>query len=207
MIIENSFCLQDQISKCNISIDATNSIKQESDHRPSKNLKILALILSLTILSIPILSLKYIDYVSKSRTLDNISEEVSLSKQLAYRLDAFLSVHPYAKPLALLVATLLLICLGGLALFGVTDGSLAECLWLSWTYIADSGNHSDSEGVGWRLVSVSISFGGMLIFAMMLGLVSDAISEKLDSLRKGRSEVVEQNHTLILGWSDKLVML
>ncbi|KAB2092129.1 hypothetical protein ES319_A02G007800v1 [Gossypium barbadense] len=58
--------------------------------------------------------------------------------------------------------------------------------------------------MGPRLVSVSISFGGMLIFAMMLGLVSDAISEKLDSLRKGRSEVVEQNHTLILGWSDKL---
>ncbi|CAN0888199.1 Probable ion channel CASTOR [Linum grandiflorum] len=27
---------------------------------------------------------------------------------------------------------------------------------------------------------------------------------KFDSLRKGRSEVVEQNHTLILGWSDKL---
>lgn len=210
-LLHNNFSLQnqvnelrDQISKCNISIDATDSIKQESDHRPSKSLKILALILSLTILSIPILIFKYIDYVSKSRSLDNISEEVSLSKQLAYRVDALLSVHPYAKPLALLVATLLLICIGGLALFGVTDGSLAECLWLSWTYVADSGNHSDSEGVGWRLVSVSISFGGMLIFAMMLGLVSDAISEKLDSLRKGRSEVVEQNHTLILGWSDKL---
>ncbi|XP_059433748.1 ion channel CASTOR-like isoform X2 [Corylus avellana] len=210
-LLHNNFSLQnqvnelrDQVSKCNISIDATSSFKQESDHRPSKNLKILALILSLTILSIPILIFKYIDYISKSRSLDNISEEVSLSKQLAYRVDAFLSVHPYAKPLALLVATLLLICLGGLALFGVTDGSLAECLWLSWTYIADSGNHSGSESVGWRLVSVSISFGGMLIFAMMLGLVSDAISEKLDSLRKGRSEVVEQNHTLILGWSDKL---
>ncbi|KAJ8551422.1 hypothetical protein K7X08_021437 [Anisodus acutangulus] len=39
---------------------------------------------------------------------------------------------------------------------------------------------------------------------MMLGLVSDAISEKFDSLRKGRSEVVEQNHTFLLGWSDKL---
>ncbi|KAM3702303.1 hypothetical protein ACJW31_04G015700 [Castanea mollissima] len=61
-----------------------------------------------------------------------------------------------------------------------------------------------SIGIRWKLVSVSISFGGMLIFAMMLGLVSDAISEKLDSLRKGRSEVVEKSHTLILGWSDKL---
>ncbi|KAK7829536.1 ion channel castor [Quercus suber] len=197
--------LQDQISKCNISIGATNSIEQEIDSIPSTNLKILALILSLTLLSIPFLIFEYVDYVSKSRSLDNITEEVSLNKQLAYRVDLFLSAHPYAKPLALLVATLLLICLGGLALYGVTDGSLAECLWLSWTYVADSGNHADSEGIGWKLVSVSISFGGMLIFAMMLGLVSDAISEKLDSLRKGRSEVVEKSHTLILGWSDKLV--
>ncbi|KAM4105778.1 hypothetical protein ACB094_04G018300 [Castanea mollissima] len=196
--------LQGQISKSNISIGATNSIEQEIDHFPSKNLKILALILSITLLSVPFLIFKYVDYVSKSRSLDNISEEVSLNKQLAYRVDLFLSVHPYAKPLALLVATLLLICLGGLALYGVTDGSLAECLWLSWTYVADSGNHADSEGIRWKLVSVSISFGGMLIFAMMLGLVSDAISEKLDSLRKGRSEVVEKSHTLILGWSDKL---
>lgn len=187
-------------------MDDINSIPQQSDQLHNKSLKNSALVVSLALLSIPILLLKYVDYVSNSRrSTDNILEEVSLNKQLAYRVDVFLSVHPYAKPLALLVATLLLICLGGLALFGVTDDSLADCLWLSWTYVADSGNHANSEGMGPRLVSVSISFGGMLIFAMMLGLVSDSISEKLDSLRKGRSEVVEQNHTLILGWSDKLV--
>lgn len=188
------------------STDVIRSISKDSEQISSEGLKNLALIVSLTLLSIPVVILKYIDYVSKSRSPDNISEEVSLSKQLAYRVDVFFSVHPYAKPLALLVATLLLICLGGLALFGVTDDNLADCLWLSWTFVADSGNHANSEGIGPRLVSVSISFGGMLIFAMMLGLVSDSISEKFDSLRKGRSEVVEQNHTLILGWSDKLVM-
>lgn len=188
------------------STDVIRSISKDSEQLSSEGLKNLALIVSLTLLSIPVVILKYIDYVSKSRSPDNISEEVSLSKQLAYRVDVFFSVHPYAKPLALLVATLLLICLGGLALFGVTDDNLADCLWLSWTFVADSGNHANSDGIGPRLVSVSISFGGMLIFAMMLGLVSDSISEKFDSLRKGRSEVVEQNHTLILGWSDKLVM-
>lgn len=187
------------------TIDVINSSAENSNHIPSKSLKRLALIVSLTILSIPIFIFKYIDYVSRSRSLENNSEEVSLNKQLAYQVDLFLSVHPYAKPLALLVATLLVICLGGLALFGVKDDSLAECLWLSWTYVADSGNHANSEEIGEKLVSVSISFGGMLIFAMMLGLVSDAISEKFDSLRKGKSEVVEQNHTLVLGWSDKLV--
>ncbi|KAK8485036.1 hypothetical protein V6N12_014112 [Hibiscus sabdariffa] len=204
--------LQDQISIMNIKLQActmldpldTISISQESDHLSSKGLKILALTISIALLSMPIFLFKYIDYISKLRSSYKSSEKVSLNKQLEYRVDVVLSVHPYAKPLALLVATLLLICLGGLALFGVTDDSLADCLWLSWTYVADSGNHANSEGMGPRLVSVSISFGGMLIFAMMLGLVSDAISEKLDSLRKGRSEVVEQNHTLILGWSDKL---
>lgn len=197
-----------RLQTCNISdnVDITNLVPQESDHLPSRSLKNMALIITFTLLSFPFLIFKYVDYVSKSRrSADSSAEEVSLNKQLAYRVDLFLSVHPYAKPLALLVATLLLICLGGLALFGVTVDGLADCLWLSWTYIADSGNHANSEGIGPRLVSVSISFGGMLIFAMMLGLVSDAISEKLDSLRKGRSEVVEQNHTLILGWSDKLV--
>ncbi|XP_021691556.1 ion channel CASTOR isoform X5 [Hevea brasiliensis] len=205
--------LQDQISKLNFRLRACNLLSQvdnvesiplEIDDQHRNGLKRLAFVFSLTLLSIPVLVFKYVDFVSKSRSSDNISEEVSLNKQIEYRVDVFLSVHPYAKPLALLVATLLLICLGGLALFGVTDDGLADSLWLSWTYVADSGNHANSEGVGPRLVSVSISFGGMLIFAMMLGLVSDAISEKFDSLRKGRSEVVEQNHTLILGWSDKL---
>ncbi|KAG6406128.1 hypothetical protein SASPL_133726 [Salvia splendens] len=207
--------LQGQISKLNVRLklcnlldspDIHNSTLQDVSLDPSKSLKIAALLVSIMLLVLPLFFLKYVDYISSSRRqIDNNSEEVSLNKQLAYRVDVFLSVTPYAKPLALLVATLLLICLGGLALFGVTDDSLADSLWLSWTYIADSGNHANSEGFGSRLVSVSISFGGMLIFAMMLGLVSDAISEKFDSLRKGRSEVVERNHTLILGWSDKLV--
>lgn len=211
--------LQDQISKfneivklCNL-LDSTDVYKLSLknvyvDNLPSKTLKSAALAVSIVFLSFPFIFFKYVDYVSNSRRLvDNNTEEVSLKKQLAYRVDVLLSVTPYSKPLGLLIATLLLICLGGLALFGVTDDGLADSLWLSWTYVADSGNHANSEGLGPRLVSVSISFGGMLIFAMMLGLVSDAISEKFDSLRKGRSEVVERNHTLILGWSDKLVGL
>ncbi|PHT60386.1 hypothetical protein CQW23_02749 [Capsicum baccatum] len=218
-LVHKNFSLHNQVSdlqgelskldmrlrRCNISdsIDIIDSMSEQNISGAS--LKTTALILSLVILSLPLVFIKYMEYISYvRRPSDCTTEELSLNKQLAYRVDVFLSFYPYAKPLALLVATLLLICLGGLALFGVTDDSMADCLWLSWTYVADSGNHANSEGIGPRLVSVSVSFGGMLIFAMMLGLVSDAISEKFDSLRKGRSEVLEKNHTLILGWSDKL---
>jgi hypothetical protein len=153
---------------------------------------------------------KYLDYLPQIKTLSkrtmNNKEEAPLKKRVAYMVDVCFSVYPYAKLLALLFATIFLIGFGGLALYAVSDGSLAEALWLSWTFVADSGNHADRVGTGPRIVSVSISSGGMLIFAMMLGLVSDAISEKVDSLRKGKSEVIEKNHILILGWSDKLVI-
>ncbi|KAK1257239.1 Ion channel DMI1 [Acorus gramineus] len=167
-----------------------------------------ALYTVIAMLLTPFLLYKYLDRISQIKTslkkTSGSEEEVPLKKRVAYRVDVFFSVYPYAKLLALLFATILLIGFGGLALYAVSDGSLSEALWLSWTFVADSGNHADRVGVGPRIVSVLISSGGMLVFAMMLGLVSDAISEKVDSLRKGKSEVIEMNHILILGWSDKL---
>ncbi|KAK7328324.1 hypothetical protein VNO77_22428 [Canavalia gladiata] len=167
-----------------------------------------ALYIVVVTLILPFVLYKYLDYLPQIinflRRTNNNKEDAPLKKRVAYMVDVFFSIYPYAKLLALLFATLFLIGFGGLALYAVTGGSFAEALWHSWTYVADSGNHAETEGTGQRIVSVSISSGGMLIFAMMLGLVSDAISEKVDSLRKGKSEVIEKNHILILGWSDKL---
>lgn len=167
-----------------------------------------ALYMVVFILVIPFALYRYLDYLP--RIIDllkrkyTIKEEVPLKKRIAYVVDVCFSVYPYAKLLALLFSTLFLIVYGGLALYAVGDGSFIEAIWLSWSFVADSGNHADMVGAGPRIVSVLISSGGMLIFAMMLGLVSDAISEKVDSLRKGKSEVIESNHILVLGWSDKL---
>ncbi|CAH8334448.1 unnamed protein product [Eruca vesicaria subsp. sativa] len=171
-----------------------------------------AVVLYIVIITIalPILLYMYLDdlsYVKKNilkRTNKKKKEEVPLKKRIAYSLDVCFSVYPYAKLLALLFATFVLILYGGLALYAVSDCGVDEALWLSWTFVADSGNHADRIGVGPRIVSVAISAGGMLIFATMLGLISDAISNMVDSLRKGKSEVLESNHILILGWSDKL---
>ncbi|KAG0540329.1 hypothetical protein BDA96_03G399400 [Sorghum bicolor] len=159
-------------------------------------------------LAVPLFLFKYIDQLRRRQTNSmrgrSGEEEVPLKKRIAYKVDVFFSGHPYAKLLALLLATIVLIAWGGIALYVVSGSGFLEALWLSWTFVADSGNHADQVGLGPRIVSVSISSGGMLVFATMLGLVSDAISEKVDSWRKGKSEVIEINHILILGWSDKL---
>ncbi|KAG8061755.1 hypothetical protein GUJ93_ZPchr0003g17316 [Zizania palustris] len=195
--------LQPCIAESSMDITGILSYQNNNSTVQNRSLKNFSLLLSLSMLYAPLVILKYIDLFLKLRSSQD-SEEVPINKRLAYRVDIFLSLQPYAKPLVLLIATLLLIGLGGLALYGVTDDTLSDCLWLSWTFVADSGNHANAEGFGHKLVSVSISIGGMLVFAMMLGLVTDSISEKFDSLRKGRSEVIEHSHTLVLGWSDKL---
>ena len=50
-----------------------------------------------------------------------------------------------------------------------------------------------------RGVSLMVSIGGMLITALLLGIVSDTIGDKVDDLKKGKAQVVESGHTLIIG--------
>ncbi|XP_051146747.1 probable ion channel SYM8 isoform X2 [Andrographis paniculata] len=202
------FCsVKNTISSNNVEAP---TLQEGSSFLQSRNAdpRTIALYTVLVTLATPFVLYKYLDHLPRiknfSKRTKDCKEEVPLKKRIAYMVDVCFSVYPYAKLLALLFATLFLIGFGGLALYAVSDGSFAEALWLSWSFVADSGNHAVMVGTGPRIVSVSISSGGMLIFAMMLGLVSDAISEKVDSLRKGKSEVIESNHILILGWSDKL---
>lgn len=127
--------------------------------------------------------------------------------QLAYRVDYWLSNHPAAKTVFLLMITGVLIVLGALLYLPVDDEAeaLHEALWSSWCFVADPGTHADQGGAGGRLVAFVITIGGMLIFALMIGIVSDTISDRMDDLNKGLSRVMEAEHTVLLGWSDKTI--
>jgi ion channel POLLUX/CASTOR len=52
-----------------------------------------------------------------------------------------------------------------------------------------AGTHADSKGLG-RLLGFSTTIGGMLIFALMIGVVSDSIGASVDSLKKGNAKVL-----------------
>eukprot|EP00803_Ostreobium_quekettii_P011333 evm.model.scf_769.2 EVM.evm.TU.scf_769.2 scf_769:22581-30531(-) len=128
------------------------------------------------------------------------------SKVLAYRVDCWLSTQKYSKALSLLFLTLVLAVLGGLAIFVVSGANLYNALWdavaglgYDWTFA------SNSEGILTRIVATIISVGGLLVTAVMLSIVSEAIGDKFEEMRRGLCEVLETDHTLILGWSDKLL--
>ncbi|KAM4126050.1 hypothetical protein ACB094_01G359100 [Castanea mollissima] len=200
--------LQEEKSNlCRLCVD-NHIFNGSTPHFGNANVRTVALYTVVFTIFMPFMFYNYLDRLPPIKRLSKSTkinkEEVPLKKRVAYMVDVCFSIYPYAKLLALFFATIFLIGFGGLALYAVSESSFTEALWLAWTFVADSGNHADRVGTGPRIVSVSISSGGMLIFAMMLGLISDAISEKMDSLRKGKSEVIERDHILILGWSDKL---
>ncbi|KAK9868350.1 hypothetical protein WJX84_002514 [Apatococcus fuscideae] len=134
---------------------------------------------------------------------------VPLSKLMAYSLDRWFSTRPNAKPQTLLFLTLGLIYLGGLGIYIATGDSLYDSFWQAIQGVGIDWTFAEGDGPGSRLLvrlmAVGVSVGGMLITALMLGIVSDAIGDKIEAFKKGKSDVLESEHSLILGWSDKLL--
>ncbi len=114
--------------------------------------------------------------------------------------------------LALVSVGIILIAAGIVALGGqllAPEGSQGvpffEALWLSLMRTLDPGTMGADVGWGFRLVMFVLpTLGGVFIIGSLIGVLSSAVDEKLEDLRKGRSLVLEQNHTVILGWSPQI---
>lgn len=85
-----------------------------------------------------------------------------------------------------------------------TDYTVIEAIWRQLTFTLDPGTFSGDLGPGWRLLSLLTTLFGLLVVASLIGVVSAAFDDKITELRKGRSAVLETNHTVILGWSSKV---
>jgi voltage-gated potassium channel Kch len=46
-----------------------------------------------------------------------------------------------------------------------------------------------------------VTLGGIFVVSALIGVLNNAIEGQMERLRKGRSMVLESNHTVILGWS------
>jgi ion channel POLLUX/CASTOR len=87
---------------------------------------------------------------------------------------------------------------------GAEKPSFAESLWISLMREMDSGALGGDNGWSFRLVMLVVTLGGIFILSTLIGVLSSGIEAKIDEMRKGRSFVIEENHTLILGWSSKV---
>lgn len=95
--------------------------------------------------------------------------------------------------------------------FGIKDDPEAETsigfiegVWKSLMATLDPGTMGGDEGWAFRVVRFSATLLGIFIISILIGIISSGIDEKLEDLKKGKSKVLESDHTLILGWSEKI---
>ncbi|CAF1189534.1 unnamed protein product, partial [Didymodactylos carnosus] len=76
-----------------------------------------------------------------------------------------------------------------------------DALWETFTRILDPCAATNDVGVKYRVISGIVIIVGLVIIAILIGAIVTFMDTKLEELKKGRSTVVENNHTIILGWS------
>jgi Trk K+ transport system NAD-binding subunit len=133
----------------------------------------------------------------------------SLREKLAYKIDNVMSLNPLAKLFGLAGLSVLIVAMGGLAYMAVSRDKLNvfQSWWAAWLFVADAGNQADASTTFTRAVAMLITIGGLMIFALLLGIVSESLGEKLEEMKKGKSRVIESGHSLILGWEEKIFSL
>jgi len=49
-----------------------------------------------------------------------------------------------------------------------------------------------------------VTLGGLFVVSALIGVIATGLDSRIEEMRKGRSVVLEEDHTLILGWSDTI---
>jgi voltage-gated potassium channel Kch len=138
-------------------------------------------------------------------------KKISFSQKLRYKFDNLMSRGPIAMIGLLGFMSLLVVITAGavIALFQVTQEGgepmgFIEGTWQSLMRALDSGAVGGDAGWPFRTVAFIVTVGGIFILSTLIGVLGSGIENKLEDLRKGRSFVIEKDHTLILGWSSKI---
>jgi voltage-gated potassium channel Kch len=137
--------------------------------------------------------------------------KASPAERLRYEFDKSMAAGPIAVIGWLAVVSLIMIGFAGLVLtithFAQDDGKplgFIEAFWESLMRTLDSGTMGGDTGWGFRLVMLFVTLTGIFVVSTLIGVISSGVDSKLDDLRKGRSRVLESDHSVILNWSPSI---
>lgn len=78
-------------------------------------------------------------------------------------------------------------------------------VWRTWLQMMDPGNMSQDNSMSiWTKVSSIIAgVAGVVILSALIAFITTAMEKVFYNLRKGRGRLMEEGHTLILGWNER----
>ncbi len=141
-------------------------------------------------------------------------QQHTLREKIRYYFENTMSAGPIGviKWLGIVSAAAVLLLGLVILIFGISsstdDGAeplgFIEGTWKSLMATLDPGTMGGDDGWEFRIVRLLATLVGIFVISILIATISSGIDEKIEELKKGRSKVLETNHTLILGWSSKI---
>lgn len=135
-------------------------------------------------------------------------------QKFQYWFDNYMSKGPIAMigglavfSLVIIFVAAILIRVGAIAMEGESAPTFGEAAWMSLMRTLDAGTMGGDTGLGFRGVMLLVTVGGIFIVSTLIGILSNGLETRIEQLRKGRSLVLENDHTLILGWTPQIFMI
>lgn len=138
----------------------------------------------------------------------------TLREKFRYHFENTMSGGPIAVIRWLAIVSLVsVIVLGAIiVILGITGSTepdaeplgFVEGTWKSLMATLDPGTMGGDEGWDFRIVRFIATLIGIFVISILIGSIASGIDQKIEELKRGRSRVLNGNHTLILGWSPKI---
>ena len=79
-------------------------------------------------------------------------------------------------------------------------------LYITFLQMTDPGNMAqDIESKPlYKFVAILAGLTGVIMLSMLIAFITTALDQKIAQLKKGHSKVIEEDHTLILGWNERI---
>ena len=138
---------------------------------------------------------------------------VTFAQKLRYRFDNSMSKGTPALIGWLAVVSFVMLTIYSLIVFvgsltphdDLTDYGPLNAFWTGLMLSLDAGTLG-GVGANWpyRIAGLFATMSGVFVLSALIGVLNSGLEGKLEELRKGRSLVVEDNHALIVGWSESI---
>ena len=136
-------------------------------------------------------------------------KQPTFKQRFGYWFDNVMAKGTPAMVIMLFIVSLLLILIIA-AIVAVTrvapnGENFFQLFWISLLRTLDPGTMGSDDGKPfYLLMMLAVTIGGIFIVSALIGILNSGLDEQLKRLRKGRSRVLENGHTLILGWSPQV---
>ena len=133
-----------------------------------------------------------------------VRRSFTLKERFRYWFDNRMSRGSFAFIRVLIIASVLLaLIMGGLIiLLGFNEeGEIGSVFWDSFATIINAWMPSFADGsLGYLVIMSLTAIAGVFYISVLIGIITSAIEEKIASLKRGNSLVLERDHIVVLGF-------